>query len=87
MTRKRYIKLLMANGFSRNAANIDAQCVRGLGMSYADAYLKRNGCRLPIADFASYFAKFAAELNRLMNAFFLGVKAFNDAYHNSIFPK
>lgn len=39
MTRKRYVKLLMANGWSRNAANHAAKEVREDGTSYnADYY-------------------------------------------------
>lgn len=34
MTRKRYVKLLMAKGWSRNSANEMAKCVRDGGGSY-----------------------------------------------------
>lgn len=37
MTRKRFIKLLMSNGVSRNTAELKAQCTRALE-SYEDGY-------------------------------------------------
>ncbi len=41
MTRKRFIKLCMAQGFSRNEANKEATECREFGYSYLDFY-KRN---------------------------------------------
>lgn len=38
MTRKRFVKLAMANGYSRNSANRIAEQVNSAGKSYADAY-------------------------------------------------
>ena len=38
MTRKRFIKLLMAYGYSRNAAHAYAWYIQSTGMPYAEAY-------------------------------------------------
>ena len=38
MTRKRFIKLLMAEGYSRNSANKIAEDVRNDGMTYAEGF-------------------------------------------------
>lgn len=38
MTRKRYVKLLMSRGYSRNEANAKAQAVVAKGESYAYEY-------------------------------------------------
>ena len=37
-TRKRFVKLLMANGYSRNEANEKAKRARRLGYSYQDFF-------------------------------------------------
>ena len=38
MTRKKYVKLLMANGISRNYANVSASIARATGTTYEIAY-------------------------------------------------
>lgn len=38
MTRKRFVKLLMADGYSRNEANIVATAARNCGFDYKPAY-------------------------------------------------
>ena len=38
MTRKRYIKLMMAEGFDRNTANAFAEQVQAEGKSYSEDY-------------------------------------------------
>ena len=38
MTRKRFVKLLMADGFSRNEANIVSTAARNSGIDYKPAY-------------------------------------------------
>lgn len=38
ISRKRFIKLLMAGGFSRNTAHSAARLVQRAGASYADVY-------------------------------------------------
>ena len=38
MTRKRFVKLLMAERFDRNEANFWADCYNMMGTSYAEAY-------------------------------------------------
>ena len=38
MTRKRFIKLLMAEGYSRNEANQIAEDVRADGLTYAEGF-------------------------------------------------
>lgn len=38
MTRKRFVKLCMANGYSRNAANRIAEEISAKGKTYAETY-------------------------------------------------
>ena len=38
MTRKRFVKLLMARGYDRNTANLMAQKAKSDGVTYADKY-------------------------------------------------
>lgn len=38
MTRKRFVKLCMANGYGRNAANLIAKGFNAKGKTYAEAY-------------------------------------------------
>ena len=46
MTRKRFVKLLMADGYSRNEANTVAAKARICGMRYSTAYSMRR-LRIP----------------------------------------
>lgn len=40
MTRKRFVKLLMSKGYSRNGANAIAKAVQHLGTPYENEYIK-----------------------------------------------
>lgn len=42
MTRKRFVKLMMALGYSRNEANSLAACANRYGVSYADRWAYEN---------------------------------------------
>ena len=45
MTRKRFVKLLMADGYSRNASNTIAADARNCGMKYSNAYKAESAMR------------------------------------------
>ena len=45
MTRKRFIKLLMSRGYSRNEANTLAADARRCGMKYSNAYMAESAMR------------------------------------------
>ena len=76
MTRKRFIKLSMSAGFSRNKANLIAWCCRQQGFSYSkyyDRYLKPRiafscSCKKLNSSFSELekTAKKAAESFKLM---------------------
>lgn len=46
MTRKRFVKLLMAERFDRNEANLFADYYNTTGVSYADAYKEMEAHRV-----------------------------------------
>lgn len=51
MTRKRFVKLLMADGYSKNKANELAAGVRSCGMKYSNAYMAESTMRGAIIKF------------------------------------
>ena len=53
MTRKRFVKLLMADGHSRNAANILAAKAQNCGLSYSTAYKAESDMQGAIIQFCN----------------------------------
>lgn len=74
MTRKRFVKLLMAERFDRNEANLWADYYNTEGVSYADAYKEMEVYRVVhvIAEREDRsFKNFQCRVLELCNKFFL----------------
>lgn len=93
MTKKRYIKLLMAQGRSRNYANERAQEVANAGgsCSYEEAYalsyaLDRTNWISAAHQLGDVIESITASMIKVVNAVSAGIaafgKAFRDAYEN-----
>lgn len=84
MTRKRYIKLCMSRGYSRNEAQALASLVRSEGLSYADAFdedCATAGAVLPsFEDFARAVQELAAAAQIVAEAIAEGMAAFVYAF-------
>ena len=92
MTHKRYVKLKMAEGFSRNEANQKAREIVSEGLSYqgdynADTWLGK----LDAEDLAKAIEAMRAVLENavetvagLANAFAAGMVAFNKAFTEAL---
>lgn len=84
MTRKRFVKLCMANGYSRNAANRIAAKVPDSGKSYAEAYkalLAVKRLSVTLGPALSETMKRATEvIAKMTKAISEGVAAFSKAY-------
>lgn len=78
MTRKRYIKLLMAKGLDHNAANAYAELVPGK-TSYEKAYKANLALLTATAIFNDLCAatnKFATQISKIVNAVSRSISAF-----------
>lgn len=89
MTRKRFIKLLMAKGYSRNAANELADEVLERGMGYESAYIVATVYVPTIGDEGWPKVLAAVEnlgvvMGRTVRAIGVGVDAFVEAYTNAM---
>lgn len=89
MTRKRYIKLMMAEGWDRNTANYMAMRVREHGMSYAEDYAaeERLYSRLHPIDIDALFAMMKNVTDtiwRVSKALHSALDAFGKAYRDAM---
>lgn len=98
MTRKRYVKLLMAHGVSRNVANLCAQEVVEEGVSYQedyDAQAKTLGLINSSKEMREIMlrwsqsiteamAEVAATVARMSEALVAGFAAFSEAYNEAM---
>lgn len=84
MTRKKFVKLLMAKGYSRNDANSVAASVQERRLTYDAAY----GIYCVFPDAAAMmqeaFEKLAKTVQKMVSAFFDAAAAFNDAFRESM---
>lgn len=85
MTRKRFVKLLMAKGFSRNRANELAEAARLSGRSYAEVYkVGPIAVEVLINNLAKSLGPairaMSESLGRMVTAIGKGVAAFCEAY-------
>lgn len=85
MTRKRFVKLLMAEGYSRNGANEIAEEVLADGFTYAEGY-DHVTRMLPLVKamvdtFADAVKKATDAITRIAVAAAEAAKAFVDAFH------
>ncbi len=82
MTRKRFVKLLMAQGYSRNDAREVAMSVIARKKSYADAYREiEEVSTFFLPSLADTLERTVAAFSRLANAFGVAANAFVDAFH------
>lgn len=82
MTRKRFIKLLMSKGYSRNEAAALAAEVPGSGQSYVETYIRAdiyNRLVNNFPDVAEEAQRMAEGLTKIVQAFAAGVNAFGKA--------
>jgi hypothetical protein len=82
MTRKRYIKLMMAEGWDRNTATSFAEQAREDGKSYAADYALHNMARnlLNSDTLRDAMGRVVEVVGRMCNAICAGVAAFSKAY-------
>lgn len=82
MTRKRFIKLLMASGYSRNEACATARLVPG-DSTYANTYATIMVMKA-IPSLSDAISSMAETVGRLCAAVTEGVAAFIEAFNNSM---
>lgn len=82
MTRKRYIKLMMASGWDRNEATSFAEQTREDGISYAEDYAahKRICDRINIDALIDAIGQVADTIHRVSKALCAAVAAFGKVY-------
>ena len=84
MTRKRFVKLCMANGYSRNAANRIAEKVSNEGKTYADAYKAAAAVtKLVVAltpALSEAVENFTKAVSKMARAFAEGAAAFTKSF-------
>ena len=93
MTRKRFVKLLMAQGYGRNLANEFAKAANARGKSYKDEYdasfhsfeqLRASFPRIDTEAMYSALVKVADVAARVANALSAGFAAFSEAYRSAM---
>ena len=88
MTRKRFVKLLMSQGYDRNGANAMADIVRHHNQSYATGYKAARVGKQLITDTIPLLIetmKPAVEaLTKIANACAAGISASGRAYHSAM---
>lgn len=97
MTRKRYVKLLMAEGYDRNEAALQAQKVIRQGSTYQGEYIRLKyfaGIDMPamsahdvdaaLARISAAIPGFIAAVGRMVSAIAAGLSAFNETYQNAM---
>lgn len=84
MTRKRFVKLLMAKGYDRNWANDMAMVVQEKGYSYEKAYRMATGIPDFVGNLAPAIVNLAETVSKLATALGAGFAAFCEAYTASM---
>lgn len=80
MTRKRFVKLCMARGYSRNEAQELALDVRNDGRSYAEAMGMADAARIVVPQLAESVEGAIAEIGRVAAAVAAGLAAALEAF-------
>lgn len=80
MTRKRFVKLCMARGYSRNEAQELALDARQKGRSYAEVMGIMDASRVVLPQFAESLAGAIAEIGRVAAAAAEGLAAAAEAF-------
>lgn len=86
MTRKRFVKLLMAQGYSRNHAQRIALAQQQERRSYAEAYdvLTPGRWQLNAQAFGEALREMVNALEIAVEAILAGVEAFGDAFNRTM---
>lgn len=87
MTRKRFIKLLMSQGYSRNTASTMADIAIRNRVSYLDAYLAKdctvNSLSSALDTLSNVVCQLSKALGVLTSAVSIGIEAGVRAYHEA----
>lgn len=84
MTRKRFVKLLMAKGFDRNCAKDMAMVAQKKGYSYEKAYRMATGIPDLVDNLTPAIVNLAETVSKLATALGAGFAAFAEAYTASM---
>lgn len=88
MTRKRFIKLLMSQGYDRNKANEIAEYVQKNNITYKNGYKATSEIKRIVDDMIPKFAEIMQPIietvTMVMRACAEGVAAFATAYSNAM---
>lgn len=84
MTRKRFVKLLMAKGYDRNLANDMAMVAQKKGYRYEKAYCVATGIPDLVDNLAPAIVNLVKTVSKLATALGAGVSAFAEAYAASM---
>lgn len=84
MTRKRFIRLMMAEGFSRNEADAWARDIARTGGTYAGAYERYNASSYDLDDISKALREVAKAAALVTAALTAGFAAFNKAYREAM---
>lgn len=84
MTRKRFVKLLMAKGYDRNLANCMAMVVQKNGYSYEKAYCVETCIPDLVDNLAPAIVNLAETVSKMATALCAGFSAFCEAYRSAM---
>ena len=84
MTRKRFVKLCMAQGYSRNTANEIAAEYNAKGKTYADGYAEFEQCKklldMLVPALVKTMERVTKTIGKMAQAIGEGVAAFSNAF-------
>lgn len=81
MTRKRFVKMLMAKGYDRNGANCVAWEARRKGYSYEKAYRLATAIPDLVDRLGPAIVKLGETIGKMAAALGAGFAAFGEAFH------
>lgn len=81
MTRKRFVKLLMARGYDRNGANNMATLAQAKGYSYEKAYRLATAIPDLVDRIGPAIVNLAETVKKMTTALAAGFSAFGEAFH------
>ena len=88
MTRKRFIKLLMSQGYDRNGANAMAEFVRAKNQPYATGYkaakVSRELVDYTLPKLVEIMEPIAEQLKKIAKACSAAIDAFGRAYREEL---
>ena len=84
MTRKRFVKLLMGQGYSWNGANAMARKAQANGKTYQHTYDALTFCSKLSKALTDAVEPIAKAFKRMARAFSEGMKAFGEKYREEL---